>query len=235
MGLAAPLILFGLWLFSRRKHGASLSPWMPSSSVHHAHAGHPSTGPAAFPVPPGELVPASMPSGPTFGAGWVPYDPLNQAVIARAEQLLRDASAPHEVIEQDPAGAGKVRYLKLNAPPGHWTVTAWRPTLLPPGAAPSPATPIPTIDHVEHPGTAAERATGVPTLRKGMNDKGLPKPYIHGWQAFLLAHGFIKTKPDGAFGKETEAGTKAFQKKQGIRPDGVVGPETRAHAGSLLI
>lgn len=141
MSLAAPGFLLGLiFLLSRRR--GSYSPWQ-HSSVHHAtpHGG-PSTGPAAFPAPPTVLIPASMPSGPTFAETWVPYAPLNAAVIARAEQLLRDPRAPHEVIEQDPASAGKVRYLKLNAPPGHWTVTAWRPTL---AQHPSPAAPITTL------------------------------------------------------------------------------------------
>jgi hypothetical protein len=145
---AAPVILLFLLLASRRKGAA----WQPSYTLHHAspHGSHPSTGPAAFPLPPATLVPASMPSGPTFAETWKPYAPLNQAVIARAEQLLRDPSAPHEVIEPDPAGQGKVRYLKLNAPPGHWSVTAWKPTI----AQHPPATAIPAIYRSASPAAA---------------------------------------------------------------------------------
>lgn len=139
-----PLALLGVMYLLSRGRRPSYSPW--GHTVHHAspHAAHPSTGPAAFPVPPTGLVPAMMPSGPTFAPSWAPYHPLNQAVIARAEQLLRDPAAPHEVIENDPAGAGKVRYLKMNAPPGHWSVTAWKPTLVQHSPAP-PAAPMPAL------------------------------------------------------------------------------------------
>ena len=91
-----------------------------------------SPGPPAFQYPPVQPVPdapipASVPSGPTFSKQWLLYKPLNEAVIARAMQLLKDPNAKVETIERDPAGPGLVRYLKLNAPPGKTSVTAWRP------------------------------------------------------------------------------------------------------------
>jgi peptidoglycan hydrolase-like protein with peptidoglycan-binding domain len=35
-------------------------------------------------------------------------------------------------------------------------------------------------------------------------------------------------KEDGVFGRLTEARTKAFQEKYGLRPDGIAGPATQA-------
>ncbi len=92
-----------------------------------------SPGPPAFRYPPVQPVPdapipASVPSGPTFSKQWLLYKPLNEAVIARAMQLLKDPNAKPETIERDPSGqGGMVRFLKLNAPPGKTSVTAWRP------------------------------------------------------------------------------------------------------------
>jgi peptidoglycan L-alanyl-D-glutamate endopeptidase CwlK len=50
-------------------------------------------------------------------------------------------------------------------------------------------------------------------------------------QEALKAHGFDPGMPDGNFGHGTEAAVIAFQKSEGLTPDGVVGPETRAKLG----
>jgi hypothetical protein len=135
--------LVALWLLlKQKKTGPAVAPWFPTGTpgVHPSHTTHaaphgnvmPATHPAAFPaVPPtpAQLIPASVPSGPTFSKKWVPYHPLTQPVIARAEQLLHDPHAKDETIEQNPSGAGVVRYLKLHAPKGRLSVTAWKPTL----------------------------------------------------------------------------------------------------------
>lgn len=96
--------------------------------------------PKVPPAPPVDApIPASVPSGPTFGKQWLLYQPLNQAVINRAVALLRDPTAKTETIEPDPSGKpGQVRYLKLEAPKGKLTVTAWRPN--PNFGAATPAT-----------------------------------------------------------------------------------------------
>lgn len=95
---------------------------------------HPSTGPSAFPPVPATAAKPPVPS-PSVQAGkkWQPYHPLNQAVIARAEQLLHDSTMKpnDERIEPDPAGGGVVRYLKVGMPPGRISVTAWKPSLAP--------------------------------------------------------------------------------------------------------
>jgi peptidoglycan hydrolase-like protein with peptidoglycan-binding domain len=46
------------------------------------------------------------------------------------------------------------------------------------------------------------------------------------WQNFLLMNGYSIGLADGNFGRNTEIGTKDFQKKKGLKTDGVVGPKT---------
>lgn len=63
----------------------------------------------------------------------------------------------------------------------------------------------------------------LPVLRKGTTDARSTKV----WQGILVGNGF-SVKQDGDFGADTEAKTKALQKKLGADRgvDGVVGPET---------
>ena len=46
------------------------------------------------------------------------------------------------------------------------------------------------------------------------------------WQLFLQSAGYKIPYVDGAFGPETERETLKFQAKNGLKPDGVVGPKT---------
>lgn len=46
------------------------------------------------------------------------------------------------------------------------------------------------------------------------------------WQMFLQSAGYKIPYVDGAFGPETERETLKFQTKNGLKPDGVVGPKT---------
>jgi peptidoglycan hydrolase-like protein with peptidoglycan-binding domain len=50
-------------------------------------------------------------------------------------------------------------------------------------------------------------------------------PAIARMQELLCAHGF-SLRVDGDFGWRTEAAVKVFQRRHGIRVDGIVGPET---------
>ena len=59
----------------------------------------------------------------------------------------------------------------------------------------------------------------LPTIRKGTRGAAVSR-----WQ------GLIGLKPDGNFGKGTEAATKTWQEAHGLKPDGVVGPATWAAA-----
>lgn len=52
------------------------------------------------------------------------------------------------------------------------------------------------------------------------------------WQQFLCWYG-ADVVVDGIFGKDTEAKTKIFQSENGLDPDGIVGPLTRAKASTI--
>ena len=83
--------------------------------------------------------------------------------------------------------------------------------------------------------TSTNSATGSTTTAPGRNvtkpsdnvhlgDTGSGVKQI---QTALVAHGF-KVATDGAFGPQTVAAVKAFQKQAGITQDGIVGPVTWA-------
>jgi hypothetical protein len=57
--------------------------------------------------------------------------------------------------------------------------------------------------------------------------KGLSGPDVKQWELFLHGHGFTFTTPrDNDFDAETDKLTKAFQKKNKLTPDGIVGNAT---------
>lgn len=58
-----------------------------------------------------------------------------------------------------------------------------------------------------------------------LGDKGIQVAEL---QADLSRAGFDTGGTDGAFGPKTEAAVKAFQKANGLTPDGIVGPGTQA-------
>jgi N-acetylmuramoyl-L-alanine amidase len=68
----------------------------------------------------------------------------------------------------------------------------------------------------------------VRTLRKGHRG-----PDVLRWQAFLQEHGFTPGPLDGVFNETTVGATRAFQTKQGLDPDAVVGPRTLEKAAAL--
>lgn len=74
--------------------------------------------------------------------------------------------------------------------------------------------PLPLIPSVE-PGE-----NGRPTLRRGASGKFVE-----------LLQQKIGAKVDGAFGANTEAAVRAFQRQKGLVPDGIVGPKTWALFG----
>src|SRR5690606_18743249 len=54
------------------------------------------------------------------------------------------------------------------------------------------------------------------------------------WQRFLITQGLASPgSADGSFGPLTRTATVLFQQAQGLVPDGVVGPKTRAEAEAL--
>lgn len=86
--------------------------------------------------------------------------------------------------------------------------------------------------------------TGVLLLFKGKTDAGvsietggLGPNEVSRWQTFLIAQGFGAilgtTGADGKFGDGAAAATKAFQTREAIKVDGIVGPETFAVAAKF--
>ncbi|GAB2555793.1 peptidoglycan-binding domain-containing protein [Kribbella endophytica] len=54
------------------------------------------------------------------------------------------------------------------------------------------------------------------------------------WQAILWANGFLsKSSIDGIFGDQTAAATRAFQRAEGLSPDGSAGRQTWTAAGGI--
>ncbi len=127
-----PLLgLLLLWAFSKSAKSAAPGG---GSLFPSPRAGKPvdkgGGGASAFPVsPPPPSVPARS---QTPASKWKPYPaPIPAAVVARAQQLLRDSSMRinDERIEPDPASGQPIRFWKVNQPPGKVSVTAWRPNL----------------------------------------------------------------------------------------------------------
>src|SRR5262245_37959505 len=66
-------------------------------------------------------------------------------------------------------------------------------------------------------------------LRRGT--RGL---HVRRWQAFLIDRGFLAGRADADFGPLTRTATQAFQRCNGLAPDGIVGPRTAAVADWLV-
>lgn len=56
--------------------------------------------------------------------------------------------------------------------------------------------------------------------------KSMPASEIKAVQTALSKQGFYKGKVDGMVGKMTTNAVKAFQKKKGLKVDGLIGPKT---------
>lgn len=66
------------------------------------------------------------------------------------------------------------------------------------------------------------------TLRTGRRS-----PDVERWQRFLTSQQLLIGRADGIFGRATESATRTFQEREGLQPDGVVGPKTIARAREI--
>ena len=57
---------------------------------------------------------------------------------------------------------------------------------------------------------------------------GVGEKHVKAAQSLLKAAGFDCGEVDGIFGNKTDKATKAFQKKRGLEPDGIIGEQTWA-------
>ncbi|HEU4405865.1 MAG TPA: peptidoglycan-binding domain-containing protein [Polyangiaceae bacterium] len=63
--------------------------------------------------------------------------------------------------------------------------------------------------------------------------KGLRGPDVERWQGFLIEQGLLDGRADGVFGDRTDAASRAFQQREGLVVDGIVGAKTLACAQAL--
>lgn len=71
-------------------------------------------------------------------------------------------------------------------------------------------------------------ATGT-TLRPGARGEG-----VKTLQSYLVSRGYLDPKGvDGIYGADTKAAVQALQRKNGLNPDGIVGPDTLAKTGTV--
>jgi hypothetical protein len=71
------------------------------------------------------------------------------------------------------------------------------------------------------------------TLKIGMRDSG-PGGAVTGLQLALRDLGFNPGEIDGQFGGATEAAVKAFQFREGLPDDGIVGPQTKTALATAI-
>jgi peptidoglycan hydrolase-like protein with peptidoglycan-binding domain len=81
-----------------------------------------------------------------------------------------------------------------------------------------PGNQEPANDTETSPASTSTTRTALPTLRRG--SKGAEVKIVQQKLGLLPV--------DGSFGPATEAGVKNFQARNGLTPDGVVGPKTWA-------
>ena len=63
--------------------------------------------------------------------------------------------------------------------------------------------------------------------------QGALDPDVVGAQVALRSHGLYRGPIDGIRGPLTKRAVRAFQRREGLRVDGIVGPRTRAEMGRL--
>lgn len=71
-----------------------------------------------------------------------------------------------------------------------------------------------------------KKITKVSEITSNMN-RGSQTDEVKVLQSWLINNGHPEVKPDGIYGPVTENAVKAFQRQNGLTPDGVVGPQTR--------
>jgi hypothetical protein len=63
--------------------------------------------------------------------------------------------------------------------------------------------------------------------------KGRRGPDVERWQRFLIEQGLLQGPADGVFSEKTDAATRAYQQKNALKADGIVGAKTLAHSEGL--
>jgi Putative peptidoglycan binding domain len=63
--------------------------------------------------------------------------------------------------------------------------------------------------------------------------RGQRGPDVTLWQRFLVGQKLLDGGADGIFGAQTDAATRAFQRREGLAADGIVGEKTLGRAQTL--
>lgn len=69
---------------------------------------------------------------------------------------------------------------------------------------------------------------------KNILSKGQISNAVRNLQSNLISLGYLSGKADGVFGKNTEDAVKAFQRKHGLTPDGIVGDSTKSKIAKAI-
>jgi transcriptional regulator with XRE-family HTH domain len=116
---------------------------------------------------------------------------------------------------------------------GFLTGAAWHgddDTAAPAGASPSGSASAFAAGHAYHCGRIhSEHGTvtaGYSVTREVLLDRGSSGWEVVEAQCLLQHKGFGSGRIDGLYGEATAQAARAFQKKQGLVPDGIVGPDT---------
>ena len=253
MGTVAFLLFLMLAAKGQSGGFGSPAPQQPSAPV--PPAGSPQQPPPAAALPPPSAPPAAqqaaqkaqakaqaqpapwpqvMPAGlPAFPAGWQADNPPPPAVVNRAWQLLADlwkSGKPGAYKTEQTAGRWITYQAQLHAG-NKKGVTAYRlrdpAGPVAPTSSPNPIQQASTQQQMPaQQQQAAAQSSAV--LRQGSGMGAL----AHQGPAVVKVQNALGVKPaDGKFGPGTKASVIAFQKKNGLTADGVVGPATRAKLG----
>ena len=152
---------------------------------------------------------------------------------ARRPGLIRDRPSP-----ATPETTGRRRRIYVLAAAGLAAAAVVAVAVVTSGGGSSRVSPTVTRPPelpVSSPGTTVSSATGPaqtqPTLKVavpagGSLSVGNSGPAVRALQKALAALGFDVGTPDGDFGSTTVAAVIAFQKRHGLKPDGIVGTAT---------
>jgi hypothetical protein len=96
-----------------------------------------------------------------------------------------------------------------------------------PDREPTTSTTTPAAPSADPPSKSGGPVSGGPTSRPGVLERGDRGPSVVGLQKALDDLGYWLGSPDGTFGDLTSQAVMAFQKVEGLTPDGIAGPTTQ--------